>query len=125
VFTDLESGKVKRIRNDPRATLSSSDFRGRPKGGSVRAEARILDRAGGEVADRALREKYGRRRRRSGSSVSPPGEHSSSLVRRGLRRLRPGSGRPCGPGTESSLFTGLPLRADLAQDVGLMRQVTR
>ena len=63
VFTDLESGKVKRIRNDPRVMLSPSDFRGRPKGGSLRAEARVLDRAGGEVADRALREKYGGRYR--------------------------------------------------------------
>ena len=60
VFTDLESGKVKRIRGDPRATLSPCDFRGRRTSGvSLRAEARILDRAGSEVADRALREKYG------------------------------------------------------------------
>jgi len=59
VFTDLESGKVKRVRNDPGVKLSPCDFRGRPKGGGVRAEARVLDRGGSEVADRALREKYG------------------------------------------------------------------
>src|SRR3712207_9288216 len=40
VFTDVESGKVKRIRNDPRATLAPSGFRGRPRGGEVRSEER-------------------------------------------------------------------------------------
>jgi len=57
VFTDVESGKVRRIRNDPRAALAPSGFRGRPRGEGVRAEARILDPAEHETADRALREK--------------------------------------------------------------------
>ena len=59
VFTDARSGKAKRIRNDPQVTLAPSTFRGRPRGEEVRAEARVLDRAEHEVADRALREKYG------------------------------------------------------------------
>jgi uncharacterized protein len=88
VFTDLESGKVKRIRNDPRATLSPSDFRGRPKGGSVRAEARILDRAGSEVADRALREKYGRRYRLAQWVIRVLG----MSARRAFLELRPTTG---------------------------------
>jgi PPOX class probable F420-dependent enzyme len=63
VFTDLESGKVGRIRNDPRVTLAPSTFRGRPRSGEVRAEARILDPAEHARADRALRDKYGWRYR--------------------------------------------------------------
>lgn len=59
VVTDIESGKAKRIRNNPGVTLAPSDFRGRPRGGSVEAVARIMDEQESEVADRALREKYG------------------------------------------------------------------
>lgn len=59
VFTELHTGKVKRIRNDPRVTLAPSNFRGRPRGESVEATARIMDEAEIGVADRALREKYG------------------------------------------------------------------
>jgi len=59
VFTDVESGKARRIRNDPRVRLAPGDFRGRPLGRSVEAVARILDGAEESVADRALREKYG------------------------------------------------------------------
>lgn len=65
VFTDVESGKVKRIRNDPRVTLAPCDIRGRVRGGSIEAEARVLNRLEFEVADRALREKYGWRYRAS------------------------------------------------------------
>ncbi len=59
IFTDKESGKVKRIRNNPQVTLTPSDFRGRSRGGTVRAAARIMDDAEFESADRALQEKYG------------------------------------------------------------------
>ena len=59
IFTDVESGKAKRIRNDPLVTVSPCDFRGRPRGASVRAEARILSGAEGAAVDRELREKYG------------------------------------------------------------------
>lgn len=58
VFTGLESGKVKRIRNDPRVTLAPSDVRGRVKGASVEAGARIMRDEEEVAADRALREKY-------------------------------------------------------------------
>lgn len=57
VFTELHTGKVKRIRNDPRVTVAPSNFRGRPRGEAVEARARIV--AGEAGADRALREKYG------------------------------------------------------------------
>ena len=58
VFTGLKSGKVKRIRNDPRVTFAPSDVRGRAKGASVEAEARIMRDEEEAAADRALREKY-------------------------------------------------------------------
>lgn len=59
VYTGLESGKVKRIRHTPRVLLAPSDARGRAKGESVEAVARLVDGSGEEeVADRALREKY-------------------------------------------------------------------
>jgi PPOX class probable F420-dependent enzyme len=42
VFTSANSGKAKRIRNNPRITLTPSNFRGKPVAqGSVEAEARI------------------------------------------------------------------------------------
>lgn len=59
VITGRGTGKAKRIRNDPRVDLAPSDFRGRPKGGDVRAVARLMDEAESAVADRALQEKYG------------------------------------------------------------------
>ena len=37
----------------------SGDWLGRLRGESVQAEARIMDEVEGEIADRALREKYG------------------------------------------------------------------
>jgi uncharacterized protein len=58
VFTDNESGKVKRIRNNPRVTLAPSDLRGRPRCGSIQATARIMDDTEFEPADRGLQRKY-------------------------------------------------------------------
>src|SRR3954453_9606506 len=58
-WTVADSGKVKRIRNSGRVTLTACDMRGNPSGDSVEAVARI-----GEPADRArvaerLKKKYG------------------------------------------------------------------
>lgn len=58
VFTGLESGKVKRIRNNPHVALAPSNARGRVKGRGVEAEARILEPSEEVTADRALQEKY-------------------------------------------------------------------
>ena len=59
VYTGLESGKVKRIRHTPRVLIAPSDARGRVKGESVEAVARLIDELGDEeAADRALQEKY-------------------------------------------------------------------
>lgn len=59
VVTGRNTGKAKRIRNNPDVALAPSDFRGRPKGRDGRAVARITDERKGGVADRALRSKYG------------------------------------------------------------------
>jgi uncharacterized protein len=86
VFTDIDSGKVKRIRNNPRVRLAPADFRGRPRGESVEAEARILeDAAEREAADRALREKYGWRYRLAQSAV----RLSGNAARRAFLEVRP------------------------------------
>jgi hypothetical protein len=59
VVTGRNTGKAKRIRNNPDVALAPSDFRGRPKGRDVRAVARLTDERKGGPADRALRGKYG------------------------------------------------------------------
>ena len=60
VFTAANSGKAKRIRNDPRVTLIPSNFRGRPKTAvSIEAEARVMEKGEEEMPDRAIDQKYG------------------------------------------------------------------
>ena len=59
VVTGRDTGKAKRIRNNPDVTLAPSDFRGRPKGPELRAVAGLTDERRGGPADRALRGKYG------------------------------------------------------------------
>ena len=59
VVTGRNTGKAKRIRNNPGVALAPSDFRGRPKGRDLRAVARLTDEQKGGPADRALRGKYG------------------------------------------------------------------
>ncbi|HET7270382.1 MAG TPA: PPOX class F420-dependent oxidoreductase [Rubrobacter sp.] len=60
VFTGMQTGKAKRIRNNPRVSLTPSNFIGRPKvRSSVEAEARLMAKDEEELADRAIDEKYG------------------------------------------------------------------
>ena len=59
VVTGRNTGKVKRIRNNPGVTLAPSDFRGRPKGPDLRAVAGVTNEGRDGPADRALRGKYG------------------------------------------------------------------
>ena len=59
VVTGRNTGKAKRIRNNPDVALAPSDFRGRPKGRDLRAVAEVTDEGRGGPADRALRSKYG------------------------------------------------------------------
>ena len=60
VFTAANSGKAKRIRNNPRVTLTPSNFRDKPRMAiSIEAEARIMGKDEEEMPDRAIDRKYG------------------------------------------------------------------
>lgn len=60
VFTGKQTGKAKRIRNNPRVRLTPSNLIGRPKvQSSVEAEARLMGKDEEDVADRAIGQKYG------------------------------------------------------------------
>ncbi len=56
--TSPDSGKMKRIRNDPRVMLTPCNAWGRPRGESVESVARVIDGAAPERSEAALREKY-------------------------------------------------------------------
>ena len=59
VWTGTETGKVKRIRNNPVVELAPCDLRGRPRGESVTGTARILDPEESHRGRRLLKRKYG------------------------------------------------------------------
>ncbi|WP_029253942.1 PPOX class F420-dependent oxidoreductase [Paraoerskovia marina] len=65
VVTDLHSGKVKRLRNNPTITLQPCDARGNVRGETVTGTAVVLDgttpadEATRKAAHAALRKKYG------------------------------------------------------------------
>ena len=58
VYSLADSGKVKRIRNNPKVRVVPSDIQGNPKGEWVEARAEILDEAGAARGHRLLRQKY-------------------------------------------------------------------
>ena len=58
VMTRNDSGKFKRIRNQPRIRLAACTVRGKVTGGWIDGQARILDRAEEGVARQALARKY-------------------------------------------------------------------
>jgi PPOX class probable F420-dependent enzyme len=60
VVSDAGAWKVKRIRNNPRVTLTVCDIRGRIKPGAPSAEgtARLLDEAGTETVRSRMERKY-------------------------------------------------------------------
>lgn len=62
--TGAESGKVKRIRNNPRVLLAPSTSRGKPTGPETEGTAHIItDKAEQARAEAALDRKYGLQRR--------------------------------------------------------------
>jgi PPOX class probable F420-dependent enzyme len=63
VQTDAGSGKVKRIRANPRVRVAPANARGKPLGPAAEATARILEPAEHAGAERALRSNYGLGRR--------------------------------------------------------------
>jgi uncharacterized protein len=52
--SEPETGKVRRIRRNPRVLVCACDMRGKPIGPSVEGEARVLHSAEAERADAAL-----------------------------------------------------------------------
>lgn len=57
--THADSGKVKRIRNNPRVRFAAANYRGLERSDYTAATAEILDEDQAKVADAALAEKYG------------------------------------------------------------------
>lgn len=58
VFTERQSGKVKRIRNNPDVVIAPCNVRGKPLGPAVRATARVLDASEWPRAERARNSVY-------------------------------------------------------------------
>jgi PPOX class probable F420-dependent enzyme len=56
VFSEADSGKVKRIRHDPHVTVAPCSFRGKPRGPAIEADATV---AGGTEVEALLARKYG------------------------------------------------------------------
>lgn len=54
-----QTGKIKRIRRNPKITLAPSTGAGKPLGPQVEGRARLLSLEEGAVAETALKRKYG------------------------------------------------------------------
>ena len=63
VRTPARSGKVKRLRNNPRVRVVPSDRRGNPKGAWIDGRARIVCGAQAQRANRLVHRKYGWRKK--------------------------------------------------------------
>ncbi|HEY8140001.1 MAG TPA: PPOX class F420-dependent oxidoreductase [Nitrososphaera sp.] len=59
VRTSEDTGKYKRIRNNPKVQVMPCNSRGRPKGAWVKAEAKIAGKDDSERAFNLLAQKYG------------------------------------------------------------------
>ncbi len=59
VRSERSSGKLKRLRRDPRLLVAPCTVRGDPLGAPLEASARVLDQAEEHVAERALDRRYG------------------------------------------------------------------
>jgi hypothetical protein len=59
VRSERSSGKVKRLRRDPRLLVAPCTVRGRPLGPPLEASGRVLDAEEEHVAEQALARRYG------------------------------------------------------------------
>jgi uncharacterized protein len=84
VITGADSGKAKRLRNNPAVTVAPCDMRGKPKGAAISGTALLLDPSGTAVTLELVRHKYGlmgrilgwsneRRARKSGAGTDQVG----------------------------------------------------
>jgi PPOX class probable F420-dependent enzyme len=71
VKTEDPSGKVRRIRNDPRVEVAPCTITGTIRGAAIGGRARLLAPHEVAVAERALRSRYGLGRRLFGLLVEP------------------------------------------------------
>lgn len=60
VRTDASTGKVKRIRNNPRVVVAPSNLRGKPKGPAVAGVARILPESEHAYANKVIATNWSR-----------------------------------------------------------------
>jgi PPOX class probable F420-dependent enzyme len=59
IWSAVDTGKIKRIRNNAAVELAECNFRGTPSGPTVRGTARLLDGSDSDRARRLIRSKYG------------------------------------------------------------------
>jgi uncharacterized protein len=59
IYTLPDSGKVKRIRNNPKVRIAPCDIRGNLKGAWFEARARLCDAAEAAKGQQLLRQRYG------------------------------------------------------------------
>jgi hypothetical protein len=58
VFTGRSSGKVKRLRNNPRVELAPSDFNGKPLGATITGKARFIPENEWPENEQVFKKKY-------------------------------------------------------------------
>jgi PPOX class probable F420-dependent enzyme len=71
VKTETPSGKVRRIRHDPRVQVAPCTLGGRRLGAAVEGRARVLESWEAPLAERTLRGRYGLGRRLFGFLIEP------------------------------------------------------
>jgi len=59
VITGAESGKVKRIRNNPKVEIAACDVRGKTTSATVDATVELLDAAGTAAVEKRVSKKFG------------------------------------------------------------------
>ena len=59
IWSVLDTGKIKRIRNNSAVELAECDFRGNPSGPTVKGTARLLEGQDSDRARQLIRSKYG------------------------------------------------------------------
>lgn len=57
--THADSGKIRRIRNNPRVRFAAANYRGLERSDYAEATAAVLEEAQAQAADIALADKYG------------------------------------------------------------------
>jgi PPOX class probable F420-dependent enzyme len=59
IWSAVDTGKIKRIRNNAAVEVAACDFRGKPSSPTVKGTARLLDGSASDRARHIIRSKYG------------------------------------------------------------------